>query len=130
MIRKIDTDVLVLAISIFHVVSVDHLWMAFGTGKNFRYLPIHEIAMKLGSDRCRALPLFHAITGCDTGNYYNLFFWQFMHIFAPYINCSNVSLYSVILRRTREKDCMANLELVSRSDTCVGKPDSIPANVE
>lgn len=68
MIRTIDTDVVVLAISIFHIVDVDELWLSFGTGKHFRYLAIHEIASKLGKERCIALPLFHAMTGCDTGN--------------------------------------------------------------
>ncbi|KAK3740395.1 hypothetical protein QZH41_000916 [Actinostola sp. cb2023] len=70
MIRTIDTDVVVLAISIFHVISVDELWISYGTGRNFRYLAIHEIATKLGQERSRALPLFHAITGCDTVSFF------------------------------------------------------------
>jgi hypothetical protein len=44
--------------------------MAFGTGKHFRYLAVHDIARALGHERSKALPLalFHAMTGCDTGN--------------------------------------------------------------
>ena len=40
--------------------------MAFGTEKQFRYIPVHEIAASLGRERSEALPLFHAYTGCDT----------------------------------------------------------------
>lgn len=68
MIRTIDTDVVVLAISIFHIIPINELWMAFGTGKHFRYLAVHDIARALGHERSKALPLFHAMTGCDTGN--------------------------------------------------------------
>lgn len=68
MIRTIDTDVVVLAISIFHIVPLIELWMAFGTGKNFRYVAVHDIARALGQEKSKALPLFHAVTGCDTGN--------------------------------------------------------------
>ncbi len=32
----------------------------------FRFLACHEIARALGPDRCIALPMFHALTGCDT----------------------------------------------------------------
>ena len=42
------------------------LWVAFGTGKKFRYIPAHEIAVSLGPDMSQALPIFHAYTGCVT----------------------------------------------------------------
>ena len=32
---------------------------------NFRYIPAHLIAQSLGPNRCLALPIFHALTGCD-----------------------------------------------------------------
>ena len=41
-------------------------WLAFGTGKHFRYLAAHKIAAGLGPERSLALPMFHALTGCDT----------------------------------------------------------------
>jgi len=44
----------------------DELWVAFGTGKAFRYLPAHEISASLGPEKARALLMFHALTGCDT----------------------------------------------------------------
>ena len=44
--------------------------MAGGVGK---YVPVHEIAASLGSHKSRALPFFHAFTGCDRVS-------QFQHI--------------------------------------------------
>ena len=42
------------------------VWLAFGTGKQFRYYPIHDIANSFGPQKSLALPVFHAFTGCDT----------------------------------------------------------------
>ena len=66
MIRTNDTDVVVLAVSKMQDIVVDGLWIAFGTGKHFRYLTIHDIAAQLGPERAKALPMLHALTGCDT----------------------------------------------------------------
>ena len=66
MIRTVDTDVVVLSITSYFLLAVDDLWIAFGTGNNFRYLAAHQYASALGPDKARALPMFHAITGCDT----------------------------------------------------------------
>ena len=65
-IRTVDTDVVVLALSLFPSLTIDKLWISFGTGKNFRYIAIHDIRQHLGPDKCVALPFFHAFTGCDT----------------------------------------------------------------
>ena len=43
-IRTVDTDVLVLAVSFRHRIPCDELWITFGMGKRFRYIPVHEIA--------------------------------------------------------------------------------------
>ena len=48
MIRTVDTDVVVLAISTFQELALEELWVAFGTRNNFRYLPIHYYAVSLG----------------------------------------------------------------------------------
>ena len=40
--------------------------MAFGTGGHFRLIPIHEVAAAVGPRKSATLPLFHALTGCDT----------------------------------------------------------------
>ena len=65
-IRTVDTDVVVLAVASAQRLNITELWIAFDAGKNFRYLPAHEMADTLGPDRCVALPMFHAFTGCDT----------------------------------------------------------------
>ena len=41
MIRTVDTDVVVIAISVIHKLDISSLWIAFGVGKNFRYIPVH-----------------------------------------------------------------------------------------
>jgi len=65
-IRTVDTDVVVLAIASANRLNISELWIAFGTGKSFRFIAAHEIAKALGPDRRMALPMFHAFTGCDT----------------------------------------------------------------
>ncbi|KAG7163773.1 hypothetical protein Hamer_G003026 [Homarus americanus] len=65
-IRTVDTDVLVLAIAAFHLLNITELWVAFATGKCFTYLPVHEMAISLGPENCKALPFLHTFNGCDT----------------------------------------------------------------
>ena len=65
-IRTVDTDVEVPAITSVNCLNLSELWVAFGTGKSFRFIAAHEIANTLSPDRCEALPMFHAFTGCDT----------------------------------------------------------------
>ena len=65
-IRTVDTDVVVLAVTAAEQLNMDELWVAFGSGKAFRFIAAHEIAQTLGPDKCRGLPAFHAFTGCDT----------------------------------------------------------------
>ena len=58
---------IVLAVSVVQGLGGQvELWLAFGTGKHFRYLPAHKVANRLGSNKALALPMFHALTGCDT----------------------------------------------------------------
>ncbi|KAG7177937.1 hypothetical protein Hamer_G026516 [Homarus americanus] len=68
LIRIVDTDVFILAVSLANERSevLDELWLTFGTGKNRRYIAAHQMAKALGPEKSRALPVFHAITGCDT----------------------------------------------------------------
>ena len=45
MIRTVDTDIVVLTVAYFQgLPNLEQLWIAFATGKNFRYILIHEIA--------------------------------------------------------------------------------------
>ena len=66
LLRTVDTDVVVLAVAFHQRLECDQLWLAFGTGQHLRYIPAHELAAGLGPQRSLALPLFHALTGCDT----------------------------------------------------------------
>ena len=65
-IRAVDTDVFILAITAAQQLTINELWLAFGAGKNFRYFPAHEIARALGPEKSIALPFAHAFSGCDT----------------------------------------------------------------
>ena len=70
-IRTVDTDVVAIAVAAVSEISVDELWIAFGTGHKFRYIAVHEIAQTLGPQKSAVLPVFHSITGCDTVSSFN-----------------------------------------------------------
>ena len=65
-IRTVDTDVVVLEIAMFEHINPEEFWIAFGTGSNFYYIPVHSIAAAMDSRACAVLHVFHAFTGCDT----------------------------------------------------------------
>lgn len=65
-IRSNDTDVVVLAISIAPLLQLEELWVTYGSSKQVRNIPAHAIATSLGQDKASVLPMFHALTGCDT----------------------------------------------------------------
>ena len=66
LIRTVDSDVIVIAVSTFQKLGISELWISYNTGASHKYLPIHEIASSLGPTKAKALPFFHAFTGCDT----------------------------------------------------------------
>lgn len=66
LVRSVDTDVVVLAVATVAKIEISELWIAFGTAKDFRYIAAHEIANSLGPIKSVVLPVFHALTGCDT----------------------------------------------------------------
>ncbi len=65
-IRTVDTDVVVLAVSTFSKIAPDEMWVAFGVKSSFRYIAIHEMVASMNPTQCLTLPVFHAFTGCDT----------------------------------------------------------------
>ena len=71
LIRTADSDVVVLAVSFVNQFTGIELWSAFGTGKHFRYIAVHEIA--LSSLKSVGLRMFHALTGCDIVSFFS---WQ------------------------------------------------------
>ena len=70
MIRTNDTDVVVLAASIVNTIPAEELWVAYGTGKHLQNIAAHAIASSLGRERAAVLPMFHALTGCDTVSFF------------------------------------------------------------
>ena len=42
------------------------IWLTFGTGTHFQHLAAHKMSNELGTQKSQALPMFHALTGCDT----------------------------------------------------------------
>ena len=66
-VRTVDTDVLLLLLAFRHHVGhyECNVYAYFGTGKSKCYYDINAIALRLGEDTCRALPFFHAFSGCD-----------------------------------------------------------------
>ncbi|XP_061721794.1 uncharacterized protein LOC133528424 isoform X2 [Cydia pomonella] len=72
MLRTVDTDVVVLAIScVPKLEGLEELWVHIGTGRNHQYLACHTISSCLGPERTHVLPLFHSFTGCDTTSSFN-----------------------------------------------------------
>ena len=71
LIRTVDNDVVVLAVAMTQKINLEELWIAFGTGKKFRYLAIHEMVKSISPKKALSLPFFHAFTGCDTIPYFH-----------------------------------------------------------
>ena len=66
MIRTVDTDIVVLAVSVVQDLPTDvQLWVKFGTGTHTGYIAAHELAHRLKPEKAKVLPLFHALTGCE-----------------------------------------------------------------
>ena len=66
LIYTVDTDVVVLAISAIAKLNDLSLSIAFVTGTHFRYLNVNNLANSVTHDKPNVLPMFHALTGCDT----------------------------------------------------------------
>ena len=69
-VRTVDTDVVVVLIGVFHKLLLSQpkadIWVAFGVEKNYRHYSINVLSTSLGTKRSQALPMLHAISGCDT----------------------------------------------------------------
>ena len=71
MIRSTDTDV--LAVAAVATLDLKELWVSYETGKNHRILPAHLFAKALGPPKSKRLPIFHALTGCDTTSFFAVY---------------------------------------------------------
>ena len=74
-VRTVDTDVVVILIGAFFVLSqtqpLADIWVAFGMSKNYRFYSINAIYYNLGKQKSLALPVFHTLAGCDTTSSFN-----------------------------------------------------------
>lgn len=68
-----DTDVLFLSVSHCEEIECRELWFRTGVEDRTRYIPVHKIAARLGKQLCKAIPAFHALTGCDS---FELIIWN------------------------------------------------------
>lgn len=69
MIKANDTDVLVLALSVFaglQEAGLQQMWVAFGQGQNIRWISVHDIFQYVDQEKVKGMLFFHAFTGCDT----------------------------------------------------------------
>ena len=66
----VDTDVVVLRISAVSQRDALKLFIAFGTQKNFRYINVNDLAIFLGNEKSKVLPIFHAFTSCHTVSFF------------------------------------------------------------
>ena len=67
MVRANDTDVVVIAISVWHALEelgLQELWIAYGQGRNLRWIPVHDLYYSL-AEKSKGMLFFHAFTGCD-----------------------------------------------------------------
>ena len=65
-IRTVDADVVALTIASFSNIYHDELWIALGTRSRCRYIPVHQLVAVMHSRQCATIPIFHALTGCDS----------------------------------------------------------------
>ena len=67
MIKTVGSNIVVIAVANFHqLVPLNELWIEFGAGKLWRFIPIHQVARSLGPDKSLAFLFFHAFSGCYT----------------------------------------------------------------
>ena len=65
-----DTDVVIIAISVFDQLGCTELWIEFGIGSNKLWLPIHHYVSVLGTDCCHGILFWYGFTGCDRVSYF------------------------------------------------------------
>ena len=70
LVRTVDTDVVVVLVGMYNRLIADKpgadIWIAFSMGKHFTFISLSKVCTTLGEPRSRSLPVFHALTGCDT----------------------------------------------------------------
>ena len=72
-VRTVDTDVVVIALGCFHQLQDKKIWVESGvqSKNNLTYISINQLFDQLGEPLCKALPFYHAFTGCDYTSSFN-----------------------------------------------------------
>jgi len=68
LIKANATDILLIAVSVLSTlqeIGLQKLWVAFGQGRNLRWIPIHELFLSIGLQKSKDVLSFQAFTGCD-----------------------------------------------------------------
>ena len=60
-----DTDMLVLCVAVQEEIDID-IWFKTGIKRDSRYIPVHRITEKFGSNLCSLLLPFHTLLDCDS----------------------------------------------------------------
>lgn len=117
-VRTVDTDVVVLLISKFHTLVHEHphaeIWVAFGVGKSYAIFSINNMCALLGEPRSKALPAFHAFTGCDTVSAFNGIgkrtAWKVWKCFGEAVEVFLSMMEKPFQKVTVESQCFQTLE--------------------
>ena len=68
MIKANDTDVVIIAVVILpslQELGLQKLWVAFGQGSYWLWIPIHDIVATIDPEKTNGLLFFHSFSGCD-----------------------------------------------------------------
>lgn len=67
---NLDTDVEVVLVGAFYELTrtqpLADVWVVFAMDRNYRFYSINAICTNFREPKSRALPVFYALTGCDT----------------------------------------------------------------
>lgn len=65
-VRTSDSDIPIIVLGNMHnFKNKVRVWIKLGTGNRERFLNVNQLYSALGKNVCRALPSFHAFSGCD-----------------------------------------------------------------
>ena len=72
-VRTVDTSVVVIALGCFHQLQDKRIWVESGiqSKNNLRYIKINQLLDQIGELLCKALPFYHAFTGCNYTSSFN-----------------------------------------------------------
>ena len=99
-IQTVNSDVVVLSFGYGNIVK-DHGVETFSLvyGPKETYLHVFDNLSYFGEDICRALPYFHALTGCDTtSSFYQLGKAKFRKRWMKQHNNNNESITRILIR--------------------------------